>query len=95
MSRWYMRDNHTFRKLPECPTKALAVVREEFENGETYGMLCSKEEGINTVEHAHKDWAEFEPRAIAWLRKVAEPSPGEVEYRSWIMSTPTTKEQGS
>jgi hypothetical protein len=35
------RDNNTFRRLPEDPTEALAIVMEDFDDGHTYANLYS------------------------------------------------------
>lgn len=43
---WYMRDNHTFRPLPINVELAVAVLRDEFSRGQTYGMLCGSPMGV-------------------------------------------------
>ena len=48
---YYMRDNHTFRRIESFDEKELRyVMMEEFLQGWTYGMLCSK--GSEKVIHA-------------------------------------------
>lgn len=68
---WYMRDNHTFRPLPMDIEQALAVMREERDEGHTYGMLCGKPEGgvVPPPVHAHtaSGWPIFEAAARPWL----------------------------
>lgn len=67
---WYMRDNHTFRALPLDVESALAVMREERDTGNTYGMLCGKPEGVvSGVVHARTaaEWPAFEAAARPWL----------------------------
>ena len=51
---WYMRDNHTFKKLSADVSTALIEIEQEFNEGYTYGMLCSKRKGFPTV-HASGD----------------------------------------
>lgn len=38
---YYMRDNHTFRKLTGSVIDMLEQIKEEFDDGYTHGMLCS------------------------------------------------------
>lgn len=67
---WYMRDNHTFRALPLDIEGALAVMREERDDGQTYGMLCGKPGGV-VPEPVHASdtarWDAFETAARPWL----------------------------
>jgi hypothetical protein len=44
---YYMRDNHTFRPLPENVDAALHSIGQELDAGFTCGMLCTKREGAN------------------------------------------------
>lgn len=82
---WYMRDNHTFRRLPPEIELAVAILRDEFNAGETYGMLCTKQGPMSgKVEHAGKDWNAFEPRARRWLIAAMQPTAAEAEYASWL-----------
>ena len=46
---YYMRDNHTFKKLSEDVTTALVEIEEEFNAGYTYGSLYSKRDGFRQV----------------------------------------------
>ena len=84
VSCWYMRDNHTFRALPLDVEQALAVMREERDEGNTYGMLCGKPEGgvVPPPIHARTaaEWPSFEAAAGPWLEKaVAASKPPNVE----------------
>lgn len=69
---WYMRDNHTFKKLSADVSTALIEIEQEFNEGYTYGMLCSKRKGFPTV-HASGDkkrlefFAECKSTLEQWL----------------------------
>lgn len=80
---WYMRDNHTFRGLPLDVEGALAVMREERDDGQTYGMLCGKPATVlPPVVHASDAarWDEFEAAARPWLEQaVARSKPPNAE----------------
>ena len=69
MSLWYMRDNHTFRKLPFDAESAMDAVREEFDDGYTHGMLCSKMAPGEVHAHGKDEWFEFDKQARDWLAK--------------------------
>jgi hypothetical protein len=80
---WYMRDNHTFRALPLDVEAALAVMREERDAGQTYGMLCGRPRGV-VPEPVHArtawEWPAFEDAARPWLETaVARSKPPNVE----------------
>lgn len=66
---YYMRDNHTFRRLPNDVERALIAIRQEWDDGYTGGMLCSKHSELRDSVHAHgkAKWNEFEAQARAWL----------------------------
>ena len=66
---YYMRDNHTFRRLPDDISEAICVLKAEFAEGHTCGMLCSKHPSVKGVVHAHgkAEWDDFELRARQWL----------------------------
>lgn len=69
---WYMRDNHTFRALPLDVEAALAVMREERDAGQTFGMLCGSPDGVVPPPvHARTaaEWMAFEAQARPWLDK--------------------------
>lgn len=67
---WYMRDNHTFRPLPLDVDAAMQVMREERDDGQTYGMLCGRPLGV-VPEPVHvstaEKWGDFEAKARPWL----------------------------
>ena len=88
MKIWYMRDNHTFLSLPLDVDKAMKRLRAAFiDELDTYGMLCTKEGPMkSTNEHARSDWAEFEPRARAWIEAALKPTDAELEYASWALT---------
>jgi hypothetical protein len=75
---WYMRDNHTFKKLSEDVSTALIEIEQEFNEGHTYGMLCSKRKGFPSV-HASGDkkrlefFAECKATLEQWLPKTSPP----------------------
>jgi hypothetical protein len=56
---YYMRDNHTFKKLSTDVSTALVEIEHEFNDGWIYGMLCSKQEGFPTI-HANGDKTRME-----------------------------------
>ena len=97
---WYMRDNHTFKKLSADVSTALIEIEQEFNEGYTYGMLCSKREGFPNV-HASGDkkrlefFAECKSTLEQWL-PAQPPTPPQ---RTWvgltdeeIWETPTLSE---
>ena len=49
---YYMRDNHTFKRLTNNVEIALIEIEAEFNAGHTYGMLCSKRHGFTSI-HAN------------------------------------------
>ena len=51
---YYMRDNHTFRRLDSDIATALVQIEEELEAGWTSGMLCSSNSGTPTVHSDYK-----------------------------------------
>lgn len=51
---YYMRDNHTFRRLDSDVETALAQIEEELEAGWTSGMLCSSDRGAPTIHSDYK-----------------------------------------
>lgn len=46
---YYMRDNHTFKRLTENVEIAMNEIAAEFKQGYDYGMLCSKREGFTSI----------------------------------------------
>ena len=69
MKIYYMRDNHTFLPLPFNVDEAIRLIKEEFEKGYTYGMLCSKDPNIYSMVHANgkERLNQFLVEATAWL----------------------------
>ena len=51
---YYMRDNHTFRRLDRDVTMALAQIEEELDAGWTSGMLCSSNPDTTTIHSDYK-----------------------------------------
>jgi hypothetical protein len=68
---WYARDNHTALALPLEVEAALALVREDISDGNTYGMLYSKHPQLRESVHARSldEWSDFEPKAREWLAR--------------------------
>lgn len=67
ISLYYMRDNHTFKRLEGSVEEMLAQCMEEYDTGETGGMLCTKSiPGIGNV-HAGTDREHFKNSAHTWL----------------------------
>ena len=59
---YYMRDNHTFRKLEGTKKDIRITLMQELLDGNTYGMLCTKTKGYGHIKvHAKgkDDWEEF------------------------------------
>jgi len=51
---YYMRDNHTFRKLEGSKKDIRIALMEEFLDGMTCGMLCTKTKGYEHIKvHAN------------------------------------------
>ena len=65
---WYMRDNHTFLRLSEDYTVAIMQIKETFDEGYTYGMLCTKgKPDVGVVNAGGKNsWREFAADAKRW-----------------------------
>lgn len=67
---WYMRDNHTFRRVPLDVEEAISMLKKEFEEGYTYGsLLATPREKYPLAVHAGPadQWAAFEEAARIWL----------------------------
>lgn len=56
---YYMRDNHTFKRLETNEAIALAQIEHEFDLGWTGGMLCSEDNTIFVHAHGRKKRGEF------------------------------------
>lgn len=92
MTIWYMRDNHTLRSLPHNVNAAMELLREEFRDGETYGMLCTKTGPMARENvHAGSSWLGFAPRARKWLTQALAPTDGDMEYESWMATLQDTQ----
>ena len=65
---YYMRDNHTFKRLTGPVEDMLAQVMAEFDDGYTYGMLCTSLPDLGVV-HAYgtDDRQRFQNEAREWL----------------------------
>ncbi len=67
---WYMRDNHTFLRLPLEVNLALQALEDEFIHGDSRGMLCSKHPGLVNIQyHSNGNWNDFKPLAVGFLRE--------------------------
>lgn len=71
---YYMRDNHTFRELPFDLDKAINILKEEFSDGQSYGMLCANPKGLVDPVHARSlsEMDYFITKAIPWIEKCIE-----------------------
>ena len=68
---YYMRDNHTFRRLDRDVATALAQIEEELDAGWTSGMLCSSNRDTPTIHSNYKrDRAYFLTQCHELLRAV-------------------------
>jgi hypothetical protein len=80
----YMNDNHTFTKLGPTVEQALIQIEGQFNDGFTYGMLCSKHKGFEDI-HADGSANRIEFFAACreelekWLPHTAPPAPQTVE----------------
>ena len=82
---YYMRDNHTFVKLPSGVDAAMAKLREVF-GGHCghYGLLGTHDGPMaRTVVHSQTDWDEFAKNARHWLEAALGPTDADIEYDSW------------
>ncbi|HDR9337678.1 hypothetical protein [Burkholderia multivorans] len=69
VSLYYMRDNHTFKRLTGPVEEMLAQVMAEFDDGFTGGMLCTKSLPDLGNVHAYgtADRERFQNEAREWL----------------------------
>ena len=66
---YYMRDNHTFRKLEGTPWDMIEQIMEELEAGYTSGSLLTKQlQGVD-VHCNYKDQAGFLLKALKILKE--------------------------
>ncbi len=73
-SRWLMRDNHTFRKLPGDNAAALSVILLEFDAGYSHSSLFTHDSSGKTIEdcvHCHGKREPLETEARAWLNRTS------------------------
>lgn len=66
MTLYYMRDNHTFRRLEGTVPEMLQAVKDEFDAGYSSGMLCDSEHKEGVL-HAPSCFETFTPKAEEWL----------------------------
>jgi hypothetical protein len=71
MKIYYMRDNHTFLPLPLDVGVSESLLRQEFDDGHTCGMLCSKDPKMRDLLHARgSDQSEqFFQDARKWVQR--------------------------
>lgn len=79
---YFMRENHTFRKLSDEPATALAEVEQEFNQGQTYGTVFSKRNGFEAI-HAKGSANRLEFLAKCKLALEAAPQPSE-QPAEWV-----------
>lgn len=65
---FYMRDNHTFKKLTGSIDEMIEQIRHEIEDGYKYGMLCAHDK--KEVVHMSGSLKELEARD--WLKSYLE-----------------------
>lgn len=73
MKLYYMRDNHTFKPLPFNVDNAEAILRQEFDNGCTCGMLCATPSKSMEIVHApcSENAEVFFQQARDWVQRAA------------------------
>lgn len=59
MTIYYVRDNHTFKRLHPAPKIAVMQVEREFDEGWTYGTLLCREQNVEVHAHGEKDRERF------------------------------------
>ena len=69
---YYMRDNHTFLRLPHDIGEAISTLEEDVaKNNMEYGMLAARDEfdkNVGKSLHANGDMEEFYGRLRAWYK---------------------------
>ena len=84
---WYMRDNHTFRRLSEDPEEAAGQIKGEWDDGYTSGMLCTNRKPAPKGIHAdyRGGWPKFRREIITWYaevqRRAEEPDAPKTEHK--------------
>ena len=69
MNLYYMRDNHTFKKLSMDVDIAIEQIKKEFKDGYTMGMLCTHDATIQPI-HASADLVSFIQKIKQWYEQV-------------------------
>lgn len=59
MAIYYMRDNHTFKRLHPVPTIAVMQVAREFDDGWTHGALLCREQNVEVHAQGAKGRGRF------------------------------------
>lgn len=79
MKIYYMRDNHAFVHIPLDVSLAESILRQEFSDGWTYGMMCSHSEGMKDLLHASggENAEQFFNDAKDWVSKAIKIANGE------------------
>ncbi len=68
MNIYYMRDNHTFLRLPLDADEAIDMMKAEFEKGYSYGMLCTKDHPVEPLHARGPQFSEiFFAEARQWI----------------------------
>ena len=76
---YYMRDNHTFKRLSNDVDTAITEIEVELDAGWTSGMLCSKRKGFSSL---HANYRRPREEFISDCRDAmlaAAPSPGDTK----------------
>lgn len=76
---YYMRDNHTFKRLSNDVDTAITEIEAELDAGWTSGMLCSKRKGFSSL---HANYRRPREEFISDCRDAmlaAAPSPGDTK----------------
>jgi len=71
---YYMRDNHEFMVVPCDPGAAEDILRQEFDEGYTHGILFCREDPGGFVLHAHghenlEEFIEEARKLIEYLKR--------------------------
>lgn len=59
MTSYYMRDDHTFKRLHPVPEIAVMQIEREFGEGWTYGTLFCRERNVEVHAYGEKDMDRF------------------------------------
>ena len=70
---YYMRDNHTFKRLSESVLPALNEMKKCWDDGYTSGLLSTSRPGAPKGLHATgKSWRQFSLEARTWYAELQE-----------------------